>query len=599
MTKLGLRPYRQGDEPAASTVPVCVVVLTRDEEANLRRCLASVAWADQVVVVDSGSRDGTVSAARSLGAQVIEQPWLGFSAQREFALRLPEIRHDWIYFVDADEWISPELAAEIAGHFPTPGCAAFSHRLRLVFAGRWIRHCGWYSASLVVRLVDRRYTKFNGELVSERACVDGDVQRLSNDIVDEDQKGIARWLYKHVSYAQLQAERRGAPLPLSHRIASLNYRDRTRPLSSALLKDVVFPSLPAKPVALFLYMYIARLGLLDGTAGLRFCFFHAWYEACVSAIQAEGARLTLTRRSNGSDMPVLAQSAIAPILGQRLPVRGPARILYRSYSRAEFRPGQPAKLLTTKHGDRFTADLSSFLEWQLWAFGAYEEHLAELFRHLTGPGDRCVDVGANVGVHTIRLAKLVGPDGAVIALEPDAQIAHRLRDNVSLNQLTNVQVHEAAAAERPGDSVTLHRPDSLDSNKGRASLLPHSYLTGSKKAVIATTIDDLAGGPVALIKIDVEGFEGAVVAGAGRTIAASFPSIIFEHAPGMLSDSFPSPFRHLSAEGYRLYRISQARQRLTGRGNLALERIRTQPTTDANILAVSPAVLPRITSLIR
>ena len=88
MTRLGLRPYRTGDAPPPGSVPVTVVVLTRDEEVNIARCLASVAWADQVVVVDSGSTDATVPIARSLGADVVAQPWLGFSQQREFALRL-------------------------------------------------------------------------------------------------------------------------------------------------------------------------------------------------------------------------------------------------------------------------------------------------------------------------------------------------------------------------------------------------------------------------------------------------------------------------------------------------------------------------------
>ena len=110
MTRLGLRPYRTGDDPPPRSVPVTVVVLTRDEEVNIARCLASVAWADQVVVIDSGSADETVPLARSLGADVVEQPWLGFSGQREFALRLPEVRNDWVYFVDADEWVSPQLA---------------------------------------------------------------------------------------------------------------------------------------------------------------------------------------------------------------------------------------------------------------------------------------------------------------------------------------------------------------------------------------------------------------------------------------------------------------------------------------------------------
>ena len=114
MTRLGLRPYRPGDEPATGTVPLSVVVLTCNEEPNIARCLSSVRWASQVVVIDSGSTDGTLSIARALGAEVVEQPWLGFSAQREFALRLSRLRHDWVYFVDADEWVSPQLASELA-----------------------------------------------------------------------------------------------------------------------------------------------------------------------------------------------------------------------------------------------------------------------------------------------------------------------------------------------------------------------------------------------------------------------------------------------------------------------------------------------------
>jgi len=291
MTKLGLRPYRAGDDPPAGSVPVSVVVLTRDEEVNIARCLASVAWAGQVVVVDSGSTDGTVAAARSLGADVVEQAWLGFSAQREFALRLAQLRHDWVYFVDADEWVCPQLAAEIAAKLRSPGCAAFAHRLRLVFQGTWIRHCGWYRGSWVVRLVDRRYAKFDGSLVGERVRVDGPVSRLDNDIVDEDRKGLASWLHKHVRYAELERRRRGQPTRIHDRMRLIRSGrgTDTRPIARIVLKDLVFPSIPAKPVALFLYMYLLRLGLLDGRSGLRFCFFHAWYEATVRALQAEGS----------------------------------------------------------------------------------------------------------------------------------------------------------------------------------------------------------------------------------------------------------------------------------------------------------------------
>jgi glycosyltransferase involved in cell wall biosynthesis len=289
MTRLGLRPYRHGDDPALASAQLSVVILTRDEEANIRRCLTSVAWADQTVVVDSGSTDNTVPIARSLGAEVVEQPWLGYSEQREFAIRLPLIRHDWVYFVDADEWVSPQLACEISAVLRSPSCAGFAHRLRLVFQGTWIRHCGWYRGSWVVRLVDRRYTRYDGSLIGERACVSGPVKRLANDIVDEDRKGLAAWLHKHVRYAQLEAQGRARPMGLPHRLRTLRAREDTRPLIRAVIKDVVFPSVPAKPLVLFGYMYVARLGLLDGLPGLRFCFYHAWYEASVNALRAETA----------------------------------------------------------------------------------------------------------------------------------------------------------------------------------------------------------------------------------------------------------------------------------------------------------------------
>jgi glycosyltransferase involved in cell wall biosynthesis len=289
MTKLSLQPYTAGDRPAGRTVPVSVVVLTHDEEPNIARCLASVAWADQVLVVDSGSADATVSIARSLGAEVVQQPWLGFSAQREFALRHPAVRHDWVYFVDADEWISAALAVEVAQRLRGPDCAAFTQRFRLVFQGTWIRHCGWYRGSWIVRLMNKQCCKYDGSLVGERVCVDGPIARLVHDIVDDDQKSLAAWLHKHISYAELEVSRRGRPAPLPDRVRALRYRNSALPLPRAVLKEVIFPSVPAKPLALFLYMYVMRLGLFDGVAGLRFCFFHAWFEVTVAALQPKHA----------------------------------------------------------------------------------------------------------------------------------------------------------------------------------------------------------------------------------------------------------------------------------------------------------------------
>jgi hypothetical protein len=115
------------------------------------------------------------------------------------------------------------------------------------------------------------------------------VGRLVNDIVDEDRKGLAAWLHKHVRYAELEQRRRGRPAPFGERLRRFRHRDRTdtRPLVRVVMKDLIFPAVPARPLMLFLYMYVVRLGVFDGRAGLRFCFFHAWYQAAVDGLQAE------------------------------------------------------------------------------------------------------------------------------------------------------------------------------------------------------------------------------------------------------------------------------------------------------------------------
>lgn len=297
-------------------------------------------------------------------------------------------------------------------------------------------------------------------------------------------------------------------------------------------------------------------------------------------------------------MPSLAKSSLAPVLGQRVPLRGPAR-MFRSYARTRYQPDACVKRLTWKSGDLFEADLSSFLEWQLWAFGCYEEHFSELFGCLVSPGDCCVDVGANVGVHTVRLAKLVGSQGQVIALEPDQEAARRAQRNVRLNHLSNVRVINAAAGERAGGQAQLFRPGAMDTNRARASLLRHSYLTGSEATVPVVTIDEVCPGPVALIKIDVEGYEAAVVRGTVATIDRHCPAVIFEYAPELLQDASQSPFGWLAGRGYELLRFRLQRNGVTGRGRLALDRLRGLPSRGGDILAVPPGGAGRLSALVR
>jgi FkbM family methyltransferase len=295
----------------------------------------------------------------------------------------------------------------------------------------------------------------------------------------------------------------------------------------------------------------------------------------------------------------LATSPIAPVLGQHVPIRGPARLLNRSYARMTRDPAQAERILTTSSGDLFHVNLASCQEWHLWAFGSFEKDIAELFGYLVSPGDRCLDIGANVGVHTVRLARLAGPAGEVIAIEPDPELARRNARNTALNGLGQVRVLQAAASARAGESVSLYRAAEQDSNRARASLHPHPYLTGRAAQVETVTVDEACPGPVALIKIDVEGHEAAVVAGAARTIERDRPAIVFEYAPELLTDPAQCPFGPLADAGYRLFRIRYRRNWLTSSGVLELEPLPAQPELGGDLLAVSPGGAARISSLVR
>jgi FkbM family methyltransferase len=298
-------------------------------------------------------------------------------------------------------------------------------------------------------------------------------------------------------------------------------------------------------------------------------------------------------------MPSLAKSAIVPALGRRLPLRGPARLLFSSYARTRYQPERSVVTLTTDDGDVFDADLSSTLEWELWAFGRYEPHFAELFRLLVQPGDRCVDVGANVGVHTIRLAKLAGPGGEVIAIEPNPEVMRRAERNVALNGLESVRLINAAASDQAGE-MRLYRPSAWDTNRGRASLLHHLYLTGAATTVPVVALDDVcAGGRVSLIKIDVEGHEAAVVRGAAATIARDKPSVIFEYAPELLESTTQAPFGWLAGHGYVMFAVVAARHKITGRVRLVLDRAPGQPRDGGNFLAVPAEAAARVGALTR
>jgi glycosyltransferase involved in cell wall biosynthesis len=254
-----------------------VLVLTKDEEKNLPRCLASVAWAHQVIVVDSFSADATERIAKESGAEFVQHPFESYARQRNWALETLRWRGDWILVLDADEQVPPDLRAEIEGLLAGgPAEAGFYVKRRVYFMGKWIRHCGWYP-NWNLRLIRKGRARYDDRPVHEHLVAEGDVGYLHGDLIHDNQKGLAAFFEKHNRYATLEAQARatqGGRLGLRASLADLrNPATRRR-----TLKREIWPFVPAKPLAFFVYSYVLQRGFLDGPTGLLFCLVMAGHE---------------------------------------------------------------------------------------------------------------------------------------------------------------------------------------------------------------------------------------------------------------------------------------------------------------------------------
>jgi len=194
----------------SARLPLSVIVIARDEEDRLPRALASVAWADEIVVVDSGSRDATCEVARRAGARVIVRAWAGYSAQKAFAA--DQAAHDWILWLDADEEVSPALRAAIEGALARQAeggarCDAYQVNRRTEYLGRYLRFGGWYP-DRKVRLFRRDRAAFDGRRVHESVRVAGPVGRLRGELLHHSFRDFAHHVAKTHELARLWAEER-------------------------------------------------------------------------------------------------------------------------------------------------------------------------------------------------------------------------------------------------------------------------------------------------------------------------------------------------------------------------------------------------------
>jgi Glycosyl transferase family 2 len=238
-------------------VTLSVAIVTLNEEANLPRTLASVAWADEVVVVDSGSNDATLAIAQSHGARFVTESWRGFAAQKNFALSL--CTSEWVLSLDADEAVSAELAASIQKAIAVPPSrVAYALPRRNFFLGRWMRYGGYYPDAKL-RLFPREQGAFQETPVHETVVFAGEIKRLHGDLLHDAYPTLASYLDHMQRYSTLGAG-----------IAIARGRTGRNPLS--FLNGVAL-----NPLATFVYNYVLRAGFLDGREGLLLHLYHSAY----------------------------------------------------------------------------------------------------------------------------------------------------------------------------------------------------------------------------------------------------------------------------------------------------------------------------------
>lgn len=273
----------QAQPSTAELANVTVIIPTFNEELNLPHALASVIGrAKRVFVVDSESNDRTRDIAQEAGATVVVQPWLGYANQKNWALENLPIDTDWVFILDADESITPELWKELRtiSSQPTGQVAEAGYYINRLtyFMGKPIRHCGFFP-SYNLRFFKLGAARYEAREVHEHMIVTGETNRLKGIMLHEDRRGLEHFIAKHNRYSTLESRElyRGR----------LEGHVRAEELERGIairrwLKYHVLPKLPISGVWRFIYMYFFRLGFLDGVNGLRFCVVLSMYDMFIS-----------------------------------------------------------------------------------------------------------------------------------------------------------------------------------------------------------------------------------------------------------------------------------------------------------------------------
>lgn len=255
---------------------ISVLILTLDEEANLGSCLRSLAWCDDIVVFDSFSTDGTEEIARKAGARFVQRAFDDYASQRNFGLSEIEYKHPWVLMVDADEVVPPDLEEEIEGKISNcePDVALFRMRRKDYLMGRWIRRSGGYPTwfGRLIRVGQVRVVR----AINEEYHTDGKVRLLRGHLHHYPfNKGFGAWFEKHNRYSAMEATEIVRGGPNRTRLSDLWAKD---PADRRRAVKRLAYALPARPLVVFLGLYVFRGGFLEGRAGLTFSALRAIYE---------------------------------------------------------------------------------------------------------------------------------------------------------------------------------------------------------------------------------------------------------------------------------------------------------------------------------
>ncbi|MGB7158483.1 MAG: glycosyltransferase family 2 protein [Tepidisphaeraceae bacterium] len=267
----------------AERAPITIFVTTKNEELNLPFALASVAgWVREIFVLDSGSTDRTREIAESYGATFLFQPWLGYAGQKNWGLDNLPITAPWVFILDADEVITPALRDELTRIATEDKCEEngfFVNRF-FVFLNKRIRHCGYYP-SWNCRFFRRGKARYENRDVHEHMIVEGKTGYLRHEMEHNDRRGVEFYIEKHNRYSTLEAREMHKVMNRTSTEVSLSFWGGPQ-ARRRWIKHVIWPRLPARWLFRWLYMYVLRLGFLDGKTGFHFCLFLAAYEHQIS-----------------------------------------------------------------------------------------------------------------------------------------------------------------------------------------------------------------------------------------------------------------------------------------------------------------------------